>query len=83
MNKIHINGVFVKEYFITFDIENVVATDNKGKKSDDLQVTCEVKKDGETVKKIYNIDCNEIPQLYNNVYCMNKAMKIMKEFKIV
>ena len=83
MNKIHINGVFVKEYFITFDIENVVATDNKGKKSESLQVTCEVRKDGETVQKIYKISCSEIPQLYNKEYCENKAMRILKEFKIV
>ena len=83
MNKIHINGVFVKEYFITFDIENIVTIDNKGKKSDDLQVTCEVRKDGETVKKIYNINCEEIPKLYNKEYCENKDMRIIKEFKII
>lgn len=82
MNKIHINGIFIGEYFITFDIENIVAIDNKGKKSDSLQVTCEVRKDGETVKKIYNINCDEIPKLYDNEYCGHKAMEIKTEMRL-
>ena len=83
MNKIHINGVFIKEYFVTFDIENIVEIDNKGNMSDNLQVTCEIRKDGEKIKKIYNINAGEIPQLYNKEYCENKAVRIIKDNKIL
>ena len=78
-NRIHINTIFINDVVVKYIIENIVSMDANGKKQEEILVNCEFLKNGEVVEKIYNINCAEIPKLYNSEYAKSKAKTMMEK----
>ena len=80
----HINTVKIGEVWVSYDLENVKATDRSGRKEEKIQVVATFKQNGKCFHKVYNLRspyfdrATVVSKLFDNDYAKEYAVTLVE-----